>query len=657
MNIRNAAEYIENLLWIRTKDGSEVRLKLKPAQWKLYNIVREQVRAGKPVRVIVLKARQQGFSTLISALIFHACATQENRGALLVAHVADATNNLHQMHLRFYDRLPMQVRPMRASSNAIELKFANPSKDPVERAKEPGLRSKIRCATAGGKGVGRSDTLQYVHASEYAFWPDGINTKADTLLGILQAVPALPGTMVFIESTAKGFDDFKLRWDAAVAGRSDFVPLFVGWNEEPDYRRPVPPGTVWSAEEREMMARYGLEPEQMAWRRWCIANNCGGDVNKFNQEYPLTPEMAFIASGACWFNTAVIMARLEELTNAKCKMQNAEWETGDEGDTTSSGASRHLPLEGKALDAGNGGTGDAEDGGLIARATDGTVRTGDGRQISDGPNMQAEAQHIWLPELMQSSAVPTRRGRFCYRKIWDASLERTVISEIRFVEGEGPVTVWRDPEELTPYVIGGDTAGDGSDWFSAYVIDNTSGQMCARLYMQFDEAEYTAQVYCLGQYYNQALIGLEVNFSTYPVRSLQDWGYPRLYVRQAEDDYTHKARTSYGWRTDPVTRPAMLSELREIVEAHPEIICDEQLLREMLVFVKDKNGRPAALTGEHDDLVMGYGITLKIREQQSAVRGRKPGRTRKYTEDMLEDWRRASPEIRAMLEARWGKPE
>lgn len=568
MNIWNAGEYIENLLWIRTKDGSEVKLRLKPAQWKLYNVVREQVKAGKPVRVIVLKARQQGFSTLISALIFHACATQENRGALLVAHVADATNNLHQMHLRFYDRLPMQVRPMRASSNAIELKFANPSKDPVERAKEPGLRSRIRCATAGGKGVGRSDTLQYVHASEYAFWPDGVNTKADTLLGILQAVPALPGTMVFIESTAKGFDDFKIRWDAAVAGRSDFVPLFVGWDEEPDYRRPVDPGTVWTAEEREIMARHGLEPEQMAWRRWCIANNCGGDLDKFHQEYPLTPEEAFIASGSCWFDTAVIMRRLEELPSA---------------------------------------------------------------------------------------AMP-RKGKFAYKKVWDEALRRTMISEIEFVEGEGPVLIWQAPEERVPYVIGGDTAGEGSDWFSAYVIDNTSARMCARVYMQFDEAEYTAQVFCLGTWYNRALIGLEVNFSTYPTRSLQDWFYPRLYVRQAEDEYTHKAKSSFGWRTDRITRPAMLSELRETVEAHPEIIRDEQLLREMLVFVKDKNGRPAALEGEHDDLVMGYGITLKIREQQTASREKLPGRKGRFTEDMLEDWRRASPEVRAMLEARWGKP-
>ena len=597
LNLRNAREYIEKLLWIRTKEGDETRLVMKPAQRKLYEAVKQQVEAGKPVRIIVLKARQMGFSTLISGLIFHACATQENRNALLVAHVADATANLHQMHLRFFDRLPPRLRPMRAASNVMGIVFANPSKDPAERAREPGLRSRIRCATAGGKGVGRSDTLQYVHASEYAFWPDGINTKSDTLLGILQAVPALPGTMVFLESTAKGFDDFHKRWEDAVSGRSDFVPLFFSWAEEPGYRRAVEPGTVWSAEEREMMTRYGLEPEQMAWRRWCIANNCGGDLDKFRQEYPLTPEEAFVASGACWFNMKIITARLREIEEGEGTAPHPVLRT-----TFSRGAG-----EGSAGDEGR-------DGGRV-------------------------------------------RGRFRYEKTWDASLQKTVLSGIRFEEREdGPVTIWEQPKERTPYVIGGDTAGEGPDWFSAYVIDNTTAAMCARVYMQSDEAEYTAQVYCLGRHYNSALIGLEVNFSTYPTHTLQDWNYPRLYVRQTEDSFAHLPIESYGWRTDPVTRPAMLAELRETVEAHPEIIRDAQLLREMLVFVKDKTGRPAALTGEHDDLVMGYGITLRIRNQQSAVLAAPTGTKGRYTKDMLEDWNAAKPSERAALEAQWGKP-
>ena len=621
MNLRNAREYIEKLLWIRTKEGDETRLVLKPAQRKLYEAVKQQVEAGKPVRIIVLKARQMGFSTLISGLIFHACATQENRNALLVAHVADATANLHQMHLRFFDRLPPRLRPMRAASNVMGIVFANPSKDPAERAREPGLRSRIRCATAGGKGVGRSDTLQYVHASEYAFWPDGINTKSDTLLGILQAVPALPGTMVFLESTAKGFDDFHKRWEDAVSGRSDFVPLFFSWAEEPGYRRPVEPGTVWSAEEREMMTRYGLEPEQMAWRRWCIANNCGGDIDKFHQEYPLTPEEAFVASGACWFNVKIITARLREI---------------EEGE----GTDPHPVLRTTfSRGAGEGSAGDeGQDGGRVGTRPY-ERRDGDPAPYGGG-----------------GTAGPVR-GRFRYEKTWDASLQKTVLSGIRFEEREdGPVTIWDAPKERTPYVIGGDTAGEGSDWFSAYVIDNTTAAMCARVYMQSDEAEYTAQVYCLGRHYNSALIGLEVNFSTYPIRSLQDWNYPRLYIRQTEDSFTHQPIQSYGWRTDPVTRPAMLAELRETVEAHPEIIRDAQLLREMLVFVKDKTGRPAALTGEHDDLVMGYGITLRIRNQQSAVLAAPTGTKGRYTKDMLEDWNAAKPSERAALEAQWGKP-
>ena len=574
-DIRDARQYMERLLWIRTKEGRETRLVLKPAQRRLMEAVEEQERQGKPVRIIVLKARQEGISTAISGWIFARCATRENRAALLVAHVADATANLYNMHKRFYDRLPALLRPMRAASNAIEIVFANPSKDPSERAREPGLRSRIRCATAGGKGVGRSDTLQYVHLSEYAFWPDGVNAKTDILLGILQAVPALPGTAVFIESTARGFDDFHRLWTDAVAGRSDFVPVFFSWAMEPGYRRAVAPGTVWTDEERELMDRFGLEPEQMAWRRWCIANNCGGDVNLFHQEYPLTPEEAFIASGDCWFDTKLLTRRLAELDNAECRMQNAK----------------------------------------------------------------------------------CRRGSFTYKKTWDGSLQRTVISDVRFLEREnGPVTIWREPMERVPYVIGGDTAGEGSDWFSAYVVDNTDAGMCARLWMRHDEAEYTAQVYCLGVWYNKALIGLEVNFSTYPTRSLQDWGYPRLYVRQAEDSYTHKPEERFGWRTDRVTRPAMLAELRETVEAHPEIIRDPDLLREMLCFVKNKEGRPEAMEGEHDDLVMGYGITLRIRDQQSNLRAPEPGKRGRYTEDMLEDYRTASPQERAMLEQKWGKP-
>ena len=571
INLRNPKEYIENLLFIRTKSGEETLLRMKPAQQKLYAAVRDQARAGKPVRVIVLKARQMGFSTLISGLIFHACATQENRTAMIVAHVNEATRNLHQMHRRFYERLPEPLQPMRAASNVFEMRFENPSKDPAEKAAQPGLRSRIRCATAGGSGIGRSDTLQYLHVSEYAFWPEGQQrSKSDTLLGMLQAVPAETGTMVFLESTPNGYDDFKRRWDDAVSGRSDYVPLFFAWFEEPDYRRPVAPGTVWTEEERELAARFGLDQQQLAWRRWCIANNCGGDLNKFHQEYPATPEEAFIASGACWFDTGVVTDRLAE--------------------------------------------------------------------------MAADSRRY-------------RVGKFVYKVVYDEALQHTTLEDVRFVEAkDGPITIYLEPEERTPYVLGGDTAGEGSDWFAAYVIDNTDCRTVAKLHQICDEAEYARQVFCLGRYFNEALIGLEVNYSTYPTAILEDMGYPRLYVRQRVDSMTHKVRDSFGHLTDRITRPAMLAELKTVFEAHPELFPDEELLREMLAFVKDERGRPAAIAGEHDDLVMSMAITLFIRGQQSTTRKAAPHEKAKWTKDMFEDYWAESPAGRKALLTEWGNP-
>lgn len=310
MNPCVAREYIESCLKIRTKSGAVVPFRLNAAQQKLYAVAKRQQDEGKPVRIIILKARQLGFSTLTEALLFHACATRANVNALVVAHREDATANLFRMSKLFYDELPAPVKPMLRTSNAQELVFENPSR--ASRGALPGLRSRFRCATAGGRGIGRSDTLQCVHLSEYAFWPEGGESKAATLAGILQAVPSRPGTMVIIESTANGCEDFKDRWDAAVAGENDFEPVFFAWFENPDYAMPVEPGIEWTAEERKTRERYSLSWEQLRWRRWCIANNCGGSRDMFRQEYPANPDEAFLHSGSGVFDIALVIRRREE---------------------------------------------------------------------------------------------------------------------------------------------------------------------------------------------------------------------------------------------------------------------------------------------------------------------------------------------------------
>ena len=144
MNPLVAKDYIEGCLKIKTKSGQIIPFRLNPAQEKLYAAAKEQQDAGKPVRLIILKARQLGFSTLTEGLIFHACATRENTNALIVAHLDVATGNLFRMSKLFYDELPGPIRPMLKASNAQELIFENPTRSAKEKAERPGLRSRIR---------------------------------------------------------------------------------------------------------------------------------------------------------------------------------------------------------------------------------------------------------------------------------------------------------------------------------------------------------------------------------------------------------------------------------------------------------------------------------------------------------------------------------
>ncbi len=537
MNPCIAMDYIENCLKIKTKSGTVVPFRLNDAQRKLYAVAKRQQDAGKPVRLIILKARQLGFSTLTEGLIFHACATRKNVNALIVAHREDATANLFRMSKLFYDELPAPVKPMLRASNAQELVFENPSKLRSEREARPGLRSRIRCATAGGRGIGRSDTLQCVHLSEYAFWPDGADGKASTLAGILQAVPSLPGTMVVIESTANGFEDFKERWDAAVAGENDFEPVFFAWFENPDYSMPVVPGTEWTPEERDLKTAYQLTDEQLQWRRWCIANNCGGSLDMFRQEYPASPGEAFLHSGTGVFDNEQIVLRLERLPS------------------------------------------------------------------------------------------PAGRGEF---------------TDGEWTESEtGAITLYELPEEGVPYVLGGDTAGEGSDYFTAIVIDNVSGRIVAKLRQKYSEPEYVRQIYALGRFYNDALVAIETNFSTYPVMKLQEMEYPNQYSREREDTYTRQMRKSYGFRTDRQSRPRAIANLVEVFSSHPEWFTDRELLEEMLTFCYNEDHRPEALAGKHDDLVMGAAITYAVRHQQRMTVLTEPEKPREKLIDQMKRQKRA----------------
>ncbi|MDR1736058.1 MAG: PBSX family phage terminase large subunit [Oscillospiraceae bacterium] len=221
-------------------------------------------------------------------------------------------------------------------------------------------------------------------------------------------------------------------------------------------------------------------------------------------------------------------------------------------------------------------------------------------------------------------------------------------------DADGFIKIYVPPQPGRPYVIGGDTAGGGSDCFVGQVIDNVTGSQVAVLRHRFDEDVFAGQLDALGRFYNNALIGVETNFSTYPIRELERLGYPRLYVREEEDSITRRAKNSYGVRTTSLTRPVMLSGLIAALREDMALVQDETTLLEMLTFVRNENLRPEAERGAHDDCVMALAIAHYIRPQMRMSVEPPPEARRLWTEDMWEDYRRASAEGKAYLSAKWG---
>jgi len=225
--------------------------------------------------------------------------------------------------------------------------------------------------------------------------------------------------------------------------------------------------------------------------------------------------------------------------------------------------------------------------------------------------------------------------------------------------GNGIIRIYKNPEEGKSYVIGADTAGTGSDWFVGQVIDAVTGEQVCTLRMQDGEEMFAAQLYCLGLMYNSALLAVEVNFSTYVVRKLREWGYPRQYVREVLDTFTGKMQMKHGWVTDSKTRPLAIAYLVESFRNDVSAICDRVTLEEMQTFVRNAEFRPEAEAGAHDDCVMALAIAYAARSQAPSPKIIVPGVEKAkdpWTKDMWDDYNAGSESERQMMIKMWGAP-
>ena len=504
---------IEICFLIVDKQAETIPFFLNDVQRDFIQRFEERV-TGKPI--FVLKGRQQGFTSLITAVQLAFTIVRKNFSGFTIADCNDNVNTIFNDKARVvYSRLPATLKPLEKYNNRREFFFDK-------------INSSWRVAMATDE-IGRSKTINFCHFSEVAFYQCELSMLQKSIGEAFTA-----DAIVVYETTANGFNEAKDLWDSGSC-----TNLFYEWWRTKEYSLEntsclndlsddwIKNRVRWLKEEQH------LSEKQIAW--YVAKYNSYLDKASIRQEYPCTSFEAFISSGECEFGNELVVERLEE-------------------------ARKHKPI---------------------------------------------------------------RKGYFDYTKRYNAEMDTFEISNINFVDSEnGYISIYENPVEdkvkgSKPYAIGGDTAGEGSDYFGAIVIDNLDGHQVAVLHKQkIDDDLYAEQVYCLGSMYHNAIIGIEINFSRESMKRLVELGYPNLYVTENVDALTKRVKKDVGFRTTSITRPVIIAELkRKFRDSYGTIVVDESTLQEMLTFVRNEKGKPEAIEGKHDDLVMTLAIAHFISEQ------------------------------------------
>lgn len=523
----NVRKVMENHCHIINKKRQDQLLIFNEAQDDVYKVIQANKRKGKRSLILVLKARQLGMSTFTEGLGTTLCVMYPNQSMFIMTHEEKASQQLYGMAHYYYENFPSWLKQdcEIIKDNQSLMSFTN------------GSKIQTMVASPNSSGTGRGQTFTFAHLSEFDWWN---GDALGILAGVLSA--CTQDAIVIIETTANGCGNFKKLWDKAVADKlegkeNEWIPLFYAWNTDKQYRKEYT-GFKLTKEELRLKEKYGLDNEQIAWRRSKIETEFAGNVTLFNQEFPISPEEAFISSGKCIFDLNVVGERKEEL---------------------------------------------------------------------------------------RESPVMEDKGYFLYDIEYDSYLNERKIKNYKWVSdhNNGYITLHKKVGKRLPYVLAVDPAGDGSDFTAMTVLDNRScEQVCVTHANGLQSFEIACQAYCLGMYYNEALIASETNFAPEVMTILKELGYPNLYITQTEgNNMLNGLQKKYGFRTTTVTRPYLISMLIEYVNKNSSLLNNYQTLIEAENFVrvyKVIDGRTKqkeqANAGAHDDLLMSLGIALYVRD-------------------------------------------
>ena len=453
-----------------------------------------------------------------------------------------------------------------------------------------GLDSLIEVGSAREVDAGRGITPHSLHLSEVAFW-----RGSDKMLALKNAVPDVPESMILEESTAKGHNWFRDDWLAAVAGESGYLPIFTPWYEEDEYRQAFPDAharesfaaTVghgkYGDDEPELMrlipervreweAEWGDKPltekqlrtrvlEHLAWRRRTIAARCEGDVEKFHQEYPSTPDEAFLSTGR-----RIFPAKHVSTIITRC----------DSSDPVVPSLERPGPAR----------------GGFVPEVT---------RQVrvAHGGTIEAPVTVKWVPARDLDGPANWKLWQLPDPGGEDQGVTRPAG---RYIAGVDVMSGEEDEQgTLARHAV--------------EIIDHRSLRQVAEYDSQTDPDTLAREVLMASLFFHHAIIGVEITGGWgIPVVNLlaRGYRYPRLFRRSPADKRMVDPSQRLGWSTDVATKPLMEARGVELVREGLDGIVSRELAAQMLTYVRDERGRSKPEPGKLSDRLMAWLIAQVI---------------------------------------------
>lgn len=525
---------------IRTKAGEITPLVLNGPQRRYAKLLLDEFWSGRPVRVILLKARQWGGSTLTQA--FFAWVQLHHRtgwNAAVVTEVQDQARHIMGMYRTLAENYPMGDLTFTSYRGAQNVQYVQETD------------AYVGVASVQNPNAVRSYTYQMLHLSEVGLWPSTTQVSAESMAqSLLGGLPRLAHSICVMESTAKGVGNyFHRRWQAAEQGNSAFKPLFVPWFEIEEYEEevahPIKFVESWSDYEK-MLWDLGATVEAIAWYRAKL-KEFGDEHWRMQSEYPSTPQEAFQTTGHRYFSAPAVQAQRDHnVEEPKEKVR------------------------------------------VVSQSEYGKDALKNIRFVADdrGP--------IWIwtrPEddpynLIKAGFVV--HNRFCGYADFGGKTDDADWSVLRIID-RLPMLIGGVPEIALTYRV--HTRPDLFAWD------------CAKIARAYDNALLAYEINRHRHDRGDNVRGFEPEWSLAVLDEVRGV-YPNLYLRASQSRADEKVDMEIGFHLNTATKPMILNTLDRALDEDGYVERDRRACDEMDTFEKKLDGTLGAVDGCHDDIVI-----------------------------------------------------